>query len=112
MWKDLTLYRGHHTNEDLNKHILSLPPTPPADQIVDVLNELVSTHRGAFQKFLVRWKDCPILDASWITATNFHLINPSLYERYQAIHSPESSFSRAGRTSTGRAKHKSNGPDP
>ena len=55
--------------------------------IIDVLDDqLVSTRRGGFQKFLVRWEDRPISEASWITSTDFQLINPDLFERYQAIH--------------------------
>ena len=27
--EDLILYRGHHTDEGIEEHILSLPPTPP-----------------------------------------------------------------------------------
>ena len=98
--EDLTLYRGHHIDEGLEEHILSQPPNPPpADQIVDVLDDqLVSTRREGFQNFLVRWKDRPILDASWIIATDFQCINSILYKRYQAIHSPESSFSKARKT--------------
>lgn len=51
----LTLYRGHHTDEGLEEHILSLPPNPPpTDQIVDALDDqLVSTHQGGFHKFLI-----------------------------------------------------------
>ncbi|XXG90317.1 hypothetical protein AAC387_Pa12g2112 [Persea americana] len=64
--KDLTLYSGHHTDEGFKKHILSPPPTPPlSDQIADVLDDqLVSTRPGGFQKFLVKWKDRRISDAS------------------------------------------------
>ena len=96
--ENLTDYRGHHIDEGLEKHILSQLSNPTAaDQIVDVLDDqIVYTRQGGFHKFLIRWKDRPLSNASWITAANFQSINPDLYECYQAINSLESSFPRWG----------------
>eukprot|EP00268_Persea_americana_P008249 TRINITY_DN13182_c0_g2_i3.p1 TRINITY_DN13182_c0_g2~~TRINITY_DN13182_c0_g2_i3.p1 ORF type:complete len:168 (+),score=11.42 TRINITY_DN13182_c0_g2_i3:2628-3131(+) len=102
----LTLYRGHD-NEEFEKQVIALPAAPPEDKIIDVLdNQLVSTHQGRFQKFLVCWQNCPISYATWITATNYQCLNLDLYEYYQAINSPKSSFSKAGRVNVVRTNTK------
>ena len=112
--EDLTLYHGHHIDEGIEEYILSLPPTPPpSNQIVDVLDDqLVSTRREDFQKFLVQWKNRPISAASWITAIDFQRLTLDLYECYQAIHSPESSSFKTRRTSAVRTRPKPKGPNP
>ena len=69
----ISLYKGHDHDSPLEEHEIQLPPSPaPADQIVDVLDDqIVSTRQGGFQKFLVRWKNRPISNATWIPATDF-----------------------------------------
>ena len=71
--EDLTLYKAHDQDSLSKEHEIQLPPSPaPADKIVDVLNDqIVSTRQRGFQKFLVRWKNRSIFDATWITATDF-----------------------------------------
>ena len=85
--------------DDSNEQIITLPATlPPPDTIIDVLDyQIVSTRRKGFQKFLVRWENWPISDATWITATDFQRLNPDIYGCYQAINSPESSSSKPER---------------
>ena len=67
-------------------------------------DQLVSTRHGGFQKFYVCWKNRPLSDATWITATDFQRLNPDLYERYQAFNSPESSSFKPGRVDAARLK--------
>lgn len=56
-----------------NLKSVASPAAPPhVDKITDVLsNQLISTHEGGFQEFLVRWQNRLISDATWIAATNF-----------------------------------------
>ncbi|XXG48777.1 hypothetical protein AAC387_Pa02g3133 [Persea americana] len=105
---DLTLYHGHDNGEEYEKQVIALPiAPPPTDKIIDVLNDqLVSTQQGGFKKFLVRWQNRPIFDATWITATDYQRLNPDLREDYQAINSLESSFSKLGRVDAVRTRPK------
>ena len=75
--EDLTLYRGHDTDGDTEKQIISLLYNLPlVDKIVDVLDDqLVSTRQGGFQKFYVHWNNRPLSNASWITTTDFQRLN-------------------------------------
>eukprot|EP00268_Persea_americana_P001372 TRINITY_DN10417_c0_g7_i1.p1 TRINITY_DN10417_c0_g7~~TRINITY_DN10417_c0_g7_i1.p1 ORF type:complete len:106 (+),score=19.21 TRINITY_DN10417_c0_g7_i1:143-460(+) len=63
---DLTLYRGHDNENDSDEQIITLPAAlPPPNKIIDVLDaQIVSTCRGGFQKFLVRWQNRPISNAT------------------------------------------------
>ena len=83
----ISLYHGHDNEEDTGEQAITLPHVPqPADRIIDVLNyQIGSTHQGGFQKFLVRWQNRTISNATWIIATDFQRPNPDLYERYRAI---------------------------
>ena len=77
----LTLYRGHNNEKDSEEQAITFPVVPPpTDKIIDVLDDqIVSTRQEGFQKFLVRWQNHPISDATWITATDFQRLNPNLY---------------------------------
>jgi hypothetical protein len=96
---DLTLYPGHAVDP------LPDPPTFPApataksrDEIEAILDDqLVSTRRGGYQKFLVKWKNRPMSDCCWLQTEEIQCLNPDLYEFYQAQHSSESNtFSEGG----------------
>lgn len=42
-------------------------PIPPRDHIEEILDDqLVSTRRGGYQKFLIKWKNRPLSDCSWL----------------------------------------------
>lgn len=71
---------------------------PPREQIEAILDDqLVFTHRGGYQKFLVRWKGRSPLDDSWVKAEEVQCLNPDLYDDYLALHSTElSSFLEVG----------------
>ena len=65
----ISLYHGHDKEEDTEEQAITLPAIapPPADQIIDVLDDkIVSTRQRGFQKFLVRWQNRPISDATWM----------------------------------------------
>ena len=78
-----------------------------ADKIVDVLDDqIVSSRQGGFQKFYVRWKNCPLSDASWITATDFQCQNSDIYEHYLEINSSELSSFKPGRVDAVHSRSK------
>jgi hypothetical protein len=96
--EDLTPYPGH---------VAESPPAPPTfpspattkrrDEIEVILDDqLVSTRRGGYQKFLVKWKNRPISDRYWLQTEEVQCLNPDLYEFYQAQHSSESKAFPAG----------------
>lgn len=53
--EDLTIYRRRDTDDDFEEHTLTLSTNPPpTDKIVDALDDqIISTHRGSYQKFFV-----------------------------------------------------------
>ncbi|XXG53890.1 hypothetical protein AAC387_Pa03g1908 [Persea americana] len=110
--EDLMLYRGHDNDGETEEQATAIPSNlHPIDEIVDVLDDqLISTHQGGFQKFYVCWKNRPLFDATWITATDFQRLNLDLYEHYQAINSPESSSFKLGRVDAARPKTRTRGP--
>lgn len=62
--------------------------SPQLEQIEDVLaDEIIASHNGVYQHLLIKWKDCPKFDATWITISDFRHHNPDLLE-----HSPEESY--------------------
>jgi hypothetical protein len=95
---DLTPYHG---SPDTALPILpvSLPSTvKPRDEIEEILDDqIVSTRRGGYQKFLVKWKNCPSSDYCWLQTEEVQRLNPDLYEFYQTCHSPESNACPVGR---------------
>ena len=101
--EDLYIYHGHHNDvsEELD---LQLPPTlSPRPEIEYVLDDqLVSTRQGGCQKILVKWRDKPHSENTWITTTDFQKFNPNLYELYQASNSSESSSFKSGRIDGGK----------
>jgi hypothetical protein len=88
---DLTQYHGP-TDAPLPTPLVSLPTSvKPRDEIAEILDDqLVSTRRGGYQKFLVKWKNRPPSDCCWLQAEEVQRLNPDLYEFYQAHHSSES----------------------
>lgn len=95
--EDLTAYPGD-PEETLALTGDTVPPAilpalaPPRDQIDAILDDqIVSTRRGGYQKFLVRWKNRPSSDNSWIKTEEVQRLDPDLYDEYMAHHSSESS---------------------
>ena len=101
---DLTSYHGPLTPSSISSSSanpveptlvpsLPVPPAPPlvssqhtADGIEDVLDErVVSTRRGEYRQFLVKWSDKPHSDCTWISRDEFHRIDPALLERYDSF---------------------------
>jgi hypothetical protein len=91
--EDLTTYTGHSEEEQAAASPAHLPShVPPRDQIEAILDDqLVSTRRGGYQKFLIKWKNRPMSDCCWLQTEEVQRLNPDLYDEYLAAHSTESS---------------------
>ena len=82
--ENLNPYSEHHEALNENNKALRLLVVPmKPDMIKDVLDEqLVSTRKEGYQKFLVKWKGKPM---SEIIVSDFQCISQELLERYQAF---------------------------
>ncbi|GFZ09879.1 hypothetical protein Acr_21g0004780 [Actinidia rufa] len=78
-----------------------LPISPIPKEHIDVLDEqIISTRDGGVQRILVRWRDRPASDDTWITSDDLQQIDRDMFEYYQSCpisHSTESSFLRPRR---------------
>ncbi|KAL8133333.1 hypothetical protein AgCh_008699 [Apium graveolens] len=104
--EDLTIYYGHG---DSSKSIapLRLPPASNVrDEIEDIVDTtIVSTRNGGYQKYLVKWKDKPWSDCTWISDEEFQHLDLDLYNKYHSFNSSESSFSKPGRNDANSRKY-------
>jgi hypothetical protein len=91
--EDLTAYEGHLDDTVPKSPTIHLPAyTKPKEEIEEILDDqLVSTRRGGYQKFLVKWKNRPQSDCCWLQTEEVQRLNLDLYDHYQARHSPEAS---------------------
>ena len=57
--------------------------TTPRDAIAFILDhQFVTTHRGGYYKFLVRWKNRPKSDSVWLQATELKRLHLELFDSY------------------------------
>jgi hypothetical protein len=95
--EDLTAYPGSVEDEQVSEDAVAPPARipshiPPRDQIEAILDDqLVSTRRGGYQKFLIKWKNRPMSDCCWLQTEEVQRLDPDLYDEYLAAHSTESS---------------------
>ncbi|KAL6191585.1 hypothetical protein ACLB2K_037975 [Fragaria x ananassa] len=89
-----------------NAYVLVLPPemvithskAPKRDVVEDIVDEqVISTRQVGYQKYLIKWKDRPDSDNTWVTKEELQHINPDILERYYSFISPEASSSQPGR---------------
>ncbi|KAL5825106.1 hypothetical protein ACOSQ3_021169 [Xanthoceras sorbifolium] len=75
-----------------------IPSTPPSSDTMDAIldHQFVSTRRGGYYKFLVRWATKPMSEAVWLQAAEIQRLNAELFRSYTKQNLPESSFNRAG----------------
>lgn len=66
--EDLQLYEGHHVDDEVPVAIPKLPiKTNPKEEIEEILDDqIVPTRCGGYKKFLVKWKNRPYSDCSWV----------------------------------------------
>ena len=73
--------------------IIALP-----DVILDVLYDaFIASHFDGYCRFLVRWKDPPITEYTWITEDEFRCLDPTFLESYLLFTSIESSSFQLGK---------------
>ncbi|KAH7537757.1 hypothetical protein FEM48_Zijuj03G0126800 [Ziziphus jujuba var. spinosa] len=102
--EDLSSYEGHENDTARGSKAASLPSTfRLKEEIEDVVDhQIVSTRGGGYQRYLIKWKDRPLSDCTWITDQEFQKLNQDLYDQFHAINSPGSmpslrNFSRVSR---------------
>jgi hypothetical protein len=77
--------------------LLPRPRPKEKDIVEDILDDqIVSTRQGGYHKFLVKWKNRPASDSTWITKEDLQRIDPDILERYYSFISPESSSLQPG----------------
>jgi hypothetical protein len=90
--EDLTAYPGSVEDEQVSEDAVAPPSripsyVPPHDQIEAIIDDqLVSTRRGGYQKFLIKWKNRPMSDCCWLQTEEVQHLNPDLYDEYLAAH--------------------------
>jgi hypothetical protein len=83
--EDLTAYEGHLDDTVPKSPTIHLSAyTKPKEEIEEILDDqLVSTRRGGYQKFLVKWKNRPQSDCCWLQTEEVQRLNSDLYDLYQ-----------------------------
>jgi len=93
--EDLTKYVGHHDgpSEPIPSPPVRLPSyVKPRDEVEAILeDQIVSTRRGGYQKFLVKWKNRPLSDCCSLQTEEVQRLHLDLYDDYIASNSSESS---------------------
>ena len=96
--KDLTEFKGLVDNISAPQ-APPVAPTPrvpantkPREEIVAILDhQFVSTRRGGYYKFLVKWKNRPQSESVWLQAAEIKRLHPHLFAVYTNRNLPESS---------------------
>jgi hypothetical protein len=91
--EDLTTYVGHFEELASTSPSLRVPDyVKPQDEIEDILeDQIVSTRRGGYQKFLVKRKNRPPSDCYWLQTEEVQRLHPDLYDAFISRNSSESS---------------------
>ncbi|KAL6190901.1 hypothetical protein ACLB2K_037295 [Fragaria x ananassa] len=100
--EDLSLYPGSN-EEAAATSIVPFSRTPcPPDTIEDIVDhQLISTKGGGYQKYLIKWKNRPLSDCTWIIDAELQQLDPYLYDRFHAFNSPGLSFFKPGGDNAG-----------
>ena len=74
-------------------------------QVDKILDEQTTVTRNkVYQQYLVRWKNQPPTEDTWVSREDLMQLDPDLIERHQAMEDPysiESSYSHPGRIDGG-----------
>ena len=92
--EDLTAYQGCMSSQELQDSPSTVPQVQPAPEIIDSIltHQFVSTRRGGYYKFLVKWASKPKSEAVWLQGSEVHRLNPQLYTDYVEHYLPEASY--------------------
>ncbi|XP_074353184.1 E3 ubiquitin-protein ligase ORTHRUS 2-like isoform X2 [Apium graveolens] len=78
-------------NSLVNIDATYLFPSYPHNEIEDIVDtKIVSTRKGSYQKYLVKWKNLDWSNCTWICDVEFQHFNCVLYEKYHRFSSSES----------------------
>ncbi|KAK8916974.1 hypothetical protein KSP39_PZI022729 [Platanthera zijinensis] len=70
----------------------------PFVRFIGILDdEIISTADGGIHLYLVHWRNRPISNDSWITATELERLDNALLQQYRMDHSPVMSTFERGR---------------
>lgn len=73
-------------------------PSYPQNEIEDIVDtKIVSTRKGSYQKYLVKWKNLGWSSCTWICDVEFQHFNSDLYEKYLCFSSSESLLTKRRR---------------
>ena len=101
--EEITTFKGDandvvHSSqtEDMPAFVPKIPAaTAPQDEIASIIDhQFVSTRRGGYYKFLVKWKHRSTSDSAWLKGTKVQQLHPDLFTAYVNHNFLESSSSR------------------
>ncbi|KAK8958267.1 hypothetical protein KSP40_PGU006291 [Platanthera guangdongensis] len=64
-------------------------------------DDVLASSNGGVHRYLVRWKDRPVCDATWVTADEMARLDEDMLHRYRLDHSPVTSGFERGRIDGG-----------
>ncbi|PKA57947.1 hypothetical protein AXF42_Ash012486 [Apostasia shenzhenica] len=85
-----------------SKSMVSLPPEPMMPSVAPIPDAIlddqtVFTTDVLLHRYLIRWRDFPFTEDSWMVHDELAHLHPSLLEEYLQQSSTESNFSKPGR---------------
>lgn len=105
--EDLVPYHGHSIPDfepfaDTQTLVPQpLQPVPPLSLVtsyreeIEVIleDQIVSTRRGGYQRYFIKWKGYPDIDSTYLTKNELQNIDPNLLEQYRSHLASETTFS-------------------
>jgi hypothetical protein len=82
--EDFTAYQGSMYSQELEDLPSTVPQIQPTPEIVNSIltRQFVSTKRGGYHKFLVKWASKSKSEAVWVQGYEVHRFNSQLYKDY------------------------------
>lgn len=79
--------------------LLFLLPLQHTTKVIEVVfdERVVLIRPGGYRQFLVKWRNRPLDDCTWLSAEEFHRLDLDLFERYEVFTSSKTSFSQSGK---------------
>lgn len=90
IFKSIDLSQETTINSSVNIDTTYLSPTYVHSEIEDIVDtKIISTRKGGYQKYLVKWKNIGWSNCTWISDEEFQHFNSDLYEKYHRFSSSE-----------------------
>ncbi|KAK1373260.1 hypothetical protein POM88_029453 [Heracleum sosnowskyi] len=91
IFKSIDLSQENTISSSDNMDTTYLSPSYLHNKIEDIVDtKIISTRKGGYQKYLVKWKNLGWSDCTWICDEEFQNFNSDLYEKYHHFSSSES----------------------